>query len=245
MKKFAMGFLLICVIFCGGIVKAEAYYVNDNGLEFTKFQYRVMVEILDEEKVRTMTKEKYDLFEVAKKNENNTSYSIYEEGTNTDGIMPFAEVHQTASKRLSIIRHCDSNYCSITLDLNWFVVPKVKSYDVIGVRTDGPTVLTNVSTTILSIDGTEYDIKGDRGFSNGYGAAVKLVDGKDYEILQIVKTTAKSGKVYGSYQHAVKSISLSNALNFSVGTSGLGGVFVYSSTYKAYYDAMGGVSISI
>ena len=45
---------------------------------------------------------------------------------------------------------------------------------------------------------------------------------------------------YGTYQHSVKSLTLNEALSFSIGSSGLGGVFVVSASIKNKYDNMGG-----
>ena len=46
MKKIVMGILLSCLALNCSTVFADAYYTNDNGLEFSEFQYELMTTVL-------------------------------------------------------------------------------------------------------------------------------------------------------------------------------------------------------
>ena len=52
-------------------------------------------------------------------------------------------------------------------------------------------------------------------------------------------------KVYGTYQHAKSSVSLSESQNYSFSSQGLGGVLKFNKdSIKNKYDGMNGVSLS-
>lgn len=50
-------------------------------------------------------------------------------------------------------------------------------------------------------------------------------------------------QVYGTYQHAVKNISLSNSKKYTIGAGGMGDVLNFTSGYSSYYDNTGGVMV--
>ena len=73
-----MGILLSCLALNCSTVFADAYYTNDNGLEFSEFQYELMTTVLDEDMVAEMTEDEYNSFGVANMNQENTKLAIEE-----------------------------------------------------------------------------------------------------------------------------------------------------------------------
>ncbi len=72
---------------------------------------------------------------------------------------------------------------------------------------------------------------------------VKGID--NYMYFDLVKLSNASLSVYGSYQHAQTTVSLSNALSFSISSSGLGAVIQLSASISKNYDNMGGTHAQI
>lgn len=68
--------------------------------------------------------------------------------------------------------------------------------------------------------------------------------GNSIVITQIYNVN-KSGIVYSSYQHATSNISKSSSMKYSISKKEYGNVFLFENSVSAYYDKMGGVSISI
>ena len=49
---------------------------------------------------------------------------------------------------------------------------------------------------------------------------------------------------YGTYQHATSDVTLSQSKNYSISSSGLGGVLAFANSVIGYYDGMQGVDIT-
>lgn len=240
MKKTLLLMLLLTFGIVG--VNAEAYYVNDNGLEFTEYQYDVMCEFIGGKNVKTLTEEQYNTYEIANMTEENHNYTTYEDKSSQSSAR--ATAIETTYKKLIISSTCYSNYCAITTYAEWKQMPKVRSHDVIGVRLNGTSFYDSSISGFLSTGTSAISPVGSKGMSNGAGSVFKLPSGNINYITQTVKVKP-GGKVYGSYQHAVKTVGYSVAYSFNISSVGLGGVFVWDSSYGTLYDEMSGVSISI
>ena len=241
MKKIVMGILLSCLALNCSTVFADAYYTNDNGLEFTEFQYELMTSMLNETLVAEMTEEEYDNFGVSNMNPENAKLAIEEDNGNDSGIMPLGTYHETQSKKISIASVCDSSKCSVVTAVTWKKSPAVRSYDVIGHRIYNSSFVSTAGNLLLKTSGGSYGYDDKKGASNGIGCAVKLPSDETINYISLSTFMEPQGRVYGSYQHAIKNITLSKAMNFSFSDNGYGNVFLYPSSYDLTFDQMAGV----
>ena len=164
--------------------------------------------------------------------------------TNTSLVSPLASSsHTTKSKSLTMTSACASNYCNITLAVEWLKEPTVKSYDVIGVYLMNNSLVTSPITYTYSTNGAVYSNEIVKQ-NNGFGVSVKVPSGDNIKVYQYFDITP-TGAIYGSYQHATSSISLVNSKKYTISRSGYGGVFSFDSSVKEKYDAMSGVNITI
>ena len=154
-----------------------------------------------------------------------------------------ATYHETPSKYFTIKKSCSSN-CLITLVAEWKNNPNVRSYDVIGAYLDGVELMSTPSTTAAntSSSNTSLEMVSDL---NGFGISVKLPTGGNNMMVSQYFRVSTGGTVYGSYQHATATISLANSKKYSISRNGFGGVFLFQSSVRDYYDAMGGVEIDV
>ena len=81
-------------------------------------------------------------------------------------------------------------------------------------------------------------------FSNGFGSSFKVGQGSNVE-LSLTFMVSGNGTVYGSYQHASSTTTLSESKDYTISHLGYGGVIKFSDSVKEKYDAMTGVSIDI
>ena len=238
MKKILLGIISLLII--GSLnVKAEAYYINENGLPFTEYQYQVMVDRIGLEDVETMPYIIYDSMKINEITEENYTAVSYEEPNQTRGTY-----YETSCKKITISKTCDSVDCTVSFTNDWKCIPKVKSYDVIGIRLSSTNFTTTNETAYFLSNGVTTNPAGSKGASNGVGFALKVPSSGDIGYSLVLADVAKSGVVYGSYQHGVKSMNLNTALNFTFTSTGQGGVFEWGS-YDSYFDQMGGVYITM
>ena len=164
----------------------------------------------------------------------------------------YSWLHETESKRLQIMYYLTQGTYIIRLENGWKVNPIIHSFDLLGVRWDK-----EKSTSSYTVNGSQlasdsitypeviYDESTSadhiKKFNNGTGLAQNLYDDIHplMETMNIKSDTDFGTLVYGTYQHAVRDVSLSTANSYVIGSSGLGGVINHS--YAHYYDGMGGV----
>ena len=226
-------------------VKADAYYKNENGLELTEFQYKVLVDMFSEEKIEEFTEEDYDALHVERMIEGKYKYKVEEfeapEESYPGGLVPYV-FHETPSKKLTMAVFDHGDSCTISLTVSWKKSPVVASYDVIGIR---------VANSMIYDDTNSFDAKMDGKVTTSYARAVKtelgladvfkITNGISYASLDTRVRKTNNGVVYGSYQHATKAITLTNASNFTFAGTGYGSVFLWPSSIKGTYDNMSGV----
>ena len=154
-----------------------------------------------------------------------------------------ASFHESPSKYFTITKSCTSN-CLITLVAEWKKNPNVRSYDVIGAYLDDVSLIGSPTTTATNTAGTNSssEIVND---TYGFGVSVKLPTGGNNMVVSQYFRVETGGTVYGSYQHATANISLANSKKYTISKTGYGGVFLFNSSVRSYYDAMGGVNISV
>ena len=256
MKKDFLKVMIIMFLLFSTSVNAssyssdEIYFINKNDIGFTEFQYNVLVDILSKEIVSNFTQEEYDNFHVENIIEGEYEYVTQEfftrETSSTSGIMPLA-YYETASKKLTLAKNCNSNYCAMNTTLTWKTTPVVTSYDVIGARLVNTTFYDDLNAiTVTSRTGAvKTGCAGTTKTNKGVGNAIKIASDVYYITHSFRVNPASNGTVYASYQHAVNTMTLSKALNFTFSGSGYGSVFVWPLTYSSNYDKMGGVSLDL
>ena len=245
MRKRLLGVMIIALSLFSINVKADAYYKNENGLELTEFQYKVLVDMFSEEKIEEFTEEDYDALHVERMIEGKYKYKVEEfeapEESYPGGLVPYV-FHETQKKKLTMAVFDHGDSCTISLTVSWKKSPVVASYDVIGIR---------VANSMIYDDTNSFDAKMDGKVTTSYARAVKtelgladvfkITNGISYASLDTRVRKTNNGVVYGSYQHATKAITLTNASNFTFAGTGYGSVFLWPSSIKGTYDNMSGV----
>lgn len=160
-------------------------------------------------------------------------------------ISTFNYEHTTNYKKLRIIK--SGNF--IVVQLTWLNMPATRSYDVFGIRFDGPSLNGTPSfNQTYKINGTAKKDTTNyiQKLSNGFGTSFLLPNGNITDLVQSLDFLYNgSGKIYGSYQHAQKSVTLANSKKYTISAYGYGNVLNFDSSVKDSYDAMGGVDLSV
>lgn len=240
--------VLVSLLLIGIVsVKAESYYfVNDNGVTFTKNEYDFITEMYYDGYQAYMTEEDKAVFNGVKMVPGNVETVEYEDkDTFVPGVIsPKATSHETASKILRISK-TGSNNPVIAISCSWKKSPNVRSYDLIGAYLNGVSKTSGVVSRITYSGGT-INPSAIKNPNNGHGAVIKLPSGGNSIVASTTFSVTTGGKVYGSYQHAASSISLANANSYTIASSGLGHVFKFSNTsISNKYDGMSGVYINV
>jgi len=242
-KIFMIGISVLTLMF-GYDVKADnnkIYYQNDYYVRFTKEEYDAISEFYYEGYQEYMNQEDYEEFIESGIIDSEIKTVV----TYDNSPMTRASVsHTTANKSLKVTYSCPSTTCTLSAVVTWINSPKVTSYDLIGAYSP-----TSGNLKMLSADvtgGVSFDNYIEKKVGNyGVSATLKLPSSGDNVRVSATMTAKKSTTVYVSYQHAKKSISLANSRKYSFNAGGYGGVFLFDSSVASYYDAMGGVKITL
>lgn len=191
---------------------------------------------------RTFTEEEYNRLRTA--DSNSSTRSVYNDSTYTT----------TTSKKLTLSFVAGTNVHTIVVATTWLVLPNTRSYDVIGILTSGFNVINGTQTgeQVYKLNGTyqyvNYSWNGTntKTLSNGYGTSMNLVDNTSITYFQLVtecEVTASIAHpaVYASYQHATSNVTLAQSQNYTISSTGMGGVFSFGNPGYYIYDAMPGV----
>lgn len=136
-------------------------------------------------------------------------------------------------------------------------LPKVRSFDVMGIRIGNFKVVngSQTGTQIYETNGVyksvDYAPNG-TNISNqalGFGISMNIVNDDitdlDTSIEGYLQLLATPAVIYGSYQHAVKDLDLATSKSYTITSGGLGSVFKFSSKVEDYYDKMGGTYLNV
>lgn len=155
---------------------------------------------------------------------------------------------------LTFLPDVDYGTAYVSLDNTWKIMPSVRSYDVSAVRFGNLTAIrgTEHGKQIYKKNGVyDYISYGASGTNinvqdNGFGISMNILDGSD--VTEIETTISASleldgipAVVYGSYQHAIKDVSLSQSKNYTLGAGGLGSTIKFAGNIGDNYDKMLGV----
>lgn len=249
-KKILPLLLLSTAVIGVGVVKVKAesdnvYYTNPNGINLTEKEYNLVKEMFDERFLEVMNQDDYNFINRLDVNNRDVELSVKE----PDYIGSRSTYLETNAKKLAIGKSCSTKSCTVTITNSWKYEPKVKSYDVIGAMLVGTTFVggTSDAETTFKLGSTNHVCNNYVKTSNGVGCSYKIASGSGESIYTYqVFTVYTGGNVYGSYQHAGKSVSLSTSKNYRFHINGYGNVFLFNTTAgKDAYDAMGGVYVAL
>lgn len=142
---------------------------------------------------------------------------------------------------------------TITITNIWLSLPSTRSYDVIGFRNGTGTSVSinsvsgyqNYDNNIISYTSSSGNLKTTK---NGCGISMNIVDSVSSSLSNGMTVTIWNNSTiytaYGSYQHAITDVTLSQSQNYSINANGLGGVLDFASSVRGYYDGMQGVDIT-
>lgn len=266
MKVF-FTFIIIGVVLLVDCVHAEISEEDYNRLRLVYSDERISV-MSEEEKQEKL---QYDLENAIKSNKfyrgvsyNNGSYTWTEiteseyNSVNPEAV-PASPSHETNYKRISISAiNLGSSY-EIYMGAVWKVIPAARSYDVIALR------FNNVALISGSHYGYQfYKLNGASGSSHisysangtniyhqdqGFGISMNLVNDDIVNLqLEIGVSGIISGSyphVYGSYQHAVDDVTLTQSKYYTISGAGYGNVINFYPNIQDMYDGMDGVDIAL
>lgn len=240
-KKIFSLFIIMSFLFMTNVsAKEDFYFMNNNGVQLNEIEYRNIIQIHGSEMLEFLTQ---DMLNEYKDFYNDPNIIVNTNYADKNLIIPYSSFLETNYKELKITSVTSQSATKmIVVTVNWKAAPKVKSYDVIGFRLYNTSLKSSV-ITMANINGSSQPVAGYKEFSNGYGASIKLPSNSSSITFQQTFRVTSGGTVYASYQHAVKNISLSNSLSFSISSNGLGNVFNFSN--NDLFDQMSGVSINI
>lgn len=235
-KLFVILFLsIMCIIPCGVNAQSMSYRTY-SGVVVDKALYDKMCEIYSTNYVETLTEEEF--YNLANNDLDNVIKVEYVEEENTTRGSYFS----SPAKAIEIIKN--GNW--VTLMAAWLTVPTIHSFDVMAVRLSGCILDGDFSfkQTYVS-SGHMYVVRNgmNQYFSNGFGASALLQYGTDNEYTMTFAVLG-SGTVYGTYQHAIRSVSSADSLNYTIASNGYGKVAKFASNVSLNYDGMNGVDIS-
>lgn len=161
---------------------------------------------------------------------------------------------ETTAKKMSMTFAAGSYWNTATLTATWKYLPTTRSFDVIGFygvdfnfrngSQEGEQIYidTNDNYNVINYSWNGTNIK---KFNNGFGISMNLVN-PTIQFLQLYIECDMSAldthpELFGSYQHAVANLTLTQSQNYTLGGSGLGGVFIYPYNISSKLDGMSGL----
>ena len=274
MKKLLCVLAFILIISIPKVAWANTY-VNQNGVEMTQEQYLDLLKIYSEKHISVLDQDKFNEimnmgldFDNVKQDVRyiKTEYNQVTGAVNNseiskeeyDNVVEDTQVSrstmiETSYKRIALaLTKTTSTYAYFGFNAIWKIMPKVRSFDVIGVRFSNLEVInaTQGGRQIYDLNGTtsyvQYNWNGTniKNLDNGFGISMNLLN-SDVTYLEctIDSTLDVEGypaTLFASYQHAVEDVTLATSQNYSIGV-GLGNVFVFNNNIGSKYDGMQGV----
>ena len=243
--------LTMTMLFSYQVVFAEEeyYYTNPNGVSFTREAYDFFSEFFYEGYQAHMTQAMFDEYVNEGFDFANTEITKVGLCMNPNPVTIGNQAspqdltyYATYGKSIEMGQACGI-LCRVSAVVTWHGVPACQSHDVMGAYLNGPTRISTPSTMYTSSAGSGFEdaIVYD---TNGYGAVISVPNAGDIVVSQSIAYTGH-GLIFMSYQHAVSTVSLSNAQNFTIGLAGYGNVFIFPSSIGDQYDQMNGVYMTV
>lgn len=237
MKKIFFYFSLLIFFFVTPVYAKtiQTYY----GLDIEEEKYNLLVNIYGSNYVNFMTEEEYNI--IMTKDLSKVEKVTYDEKPSSF-IVPFS-TYSTSYKTINLI----NNNGLVTVELKWKKDPKIRSYDVLGVRLQNLSLNRVLSFRQVYNDNGTVKTSNEaflKQYSNGFGETFLLSDKSNLEC-SVTFLVKGSGKVFATYQHAASKVSLSDSTNYTLSELGLGSVLLFNNEIGEKYDKMAGVNISI
>lgn len=237
MKRILLYFSLL-MFFCINPVFAKTIQTY-NGLIIEEEKYNSLVNIYGFNYIYFITEEEYDLI---KDNDLSKIEQVMYDDEPLSLIRPFS-TYSTTYKTITLT----NNNNVITVRLSWKKNPKIRSYDVVGVRLQGLTLGNTISfKQYYSENGTKKVSTNAtlKRFNNGFGESF-LLSNRDNLECTVTFVVSGSGKIFATYQHATSNVTLNDSTNYTLSELGLGSVLQFNNGIGEKYDRMSGVNISI
>lgn len=239
MKKIFL-LILLSFVFIGGVNAQGIFYENSNGVILTQKEYSAISDFYWDGYQENLSQEEYNflkkngLFENEIKTTlvNNSDYSLLSEAE-----------HTTANKSLKMSMSCNTN-CLVSITLRWINLPKIRSYDILGIYLDGASPI-QVNKVRVDTNKGKSEYSYDKKENIGIGTSFKLPTDVTYLDISQLLLLENKGSIKASYQHAKKAISSTNSKKYSFSKSGIGGVFKFNTGIQDYYDCMVGVELKM
>lgn len=146
------------------------------------------------------------------------------------------------SRTLTMNKSCSSQ-CYISLQASWNAKPNIKSYDVIGARVNGVSVV-KIGNAYVIGDNFTKSYSSPNTKNNGFGYSVKLENVSNLKV-NVSFFTTTGGTVYGAYEHSRKNISLNTSKLYNISQGGQGNVFKFTGAAASAYDEANGLSLNV
>lgn len=190
-----------------------------------------------------------------------SNYAITEEITQEEyeafnpNVMPLASTSTiTTYKKLTTYLLTNGNYYRYKATLEWRNIPKVRSYDTIGIGHYSSVIIrgsTHFSQTYCPVDDDCRTISSyyEKITDTGSAATFKVPSG-DLESLEQTfyfdvekrnpSSTVIAQKSSGDYSHAIRSVTTTQARNFNISNAGI----QYDSSVLDYFDEISQASVT-
>lgn len=237
MKKFFVVLFLsmMCVLPFGVDALESNSYTTLRGVTVEKSLYDKMCNMYSVNFVETLSQEEFDNLSA---NIDTAVKETYIDYGNARG-----SYFSTGVKALNMIKSGDY----ITFTASWLQQPNIHSFDVMAIRLSGCSLVGsfNFRQTYVSSGNLYYVNNGiNKTFYNGFGSSALLQYGENNEYSMTFRVSG-SGTVYGSYQHAKKTVTQSESMNYAIGANGYGNVILFANSVALKYDQMPGVDINV
>lgn len=235
---FLFGIMLFSAPTVFAKTNSDEYITNSNNVTVTKKEYDFIKQYYNEDFFKNMTLEDYKWLENLNINDSDV------EIINASQPIIRGSLHSTSNKRLTIAKSC-ANICTIYVNATWLTNPNNRSFDVIGARYMNTSLaMDTIDTKVYSSAGTEY-FSNTKKYSNGHGTSVKLPKSATNIIVEQRFYVTSGGRLFASYQHSIKEITLATSISYTISSSGYGNVFNFYGDAIGAFDQMGGVDISV
>lgn len=221
-----------------GNVFADTYYENNNGVRMSEDEYNFISELYGDDFPSIIPQETYNALK-----ENNIFGQEIIRISNDYEASTYGLI-ETTYKKLETSYACDTT-CAVSATLTWKKVPATKSHDLFGVYFDGCGEITGLLSSMRA-NGSLYDPVEYKLNSSGASATHKLpstISTSNAMYISLSFFANKKGGVQISYQHATKSISLTDSRKYNFSYNGYGHVFSFQESIRPYYDQMSGLEI--
>lgn len=239
MKKIFL-LILLSFVFIGGVNAQEIFYENSNGVILTQKEYNDISEFYWDGYQENLSQEEYDFLKKNGLFENEIKTTLV--NSSDYSLLSEAE-HSTANKSLKMSMSCNTT-CLVSIILKWINLPRIRSYDILGVYLDNVTPI-QINKVRVNTNKGKSEYSYDKYETNGVGTSFKLPSDVTYLDISQIFLIENKGSIKASYQHARKTITSVNSKKYSFSKSGIGGVFKFNTGIQDYYDCMVGVELKM